>query len=222
MASALTLYPLDRVAYGSNFMALQVGGAAPSALTTATGWTLATVSLDNYSLFAYGTKRASATFNSVPLPGSNPDNSLGDCMRTDLPLSGQFSSANWDFGFPVIAVTIGGLQSGRMRVRLWRSRSPTASSPVWEITAGAQQAAEVTSLTTITEQLSNLTTYNPGVFNLSNEYLFVQLAWRITVAALLGGADSMVRVGSTSRIITSAFTTAEDLYKVGAGMTSGV
>lgn len=181
-ASGTTLYFLDSAAPGSNFGQLQVGGSAPSTATTATGWTVDTVGATNYALMAYASERLSTTFSGTAQPAGNPDNSLGDCFRSTSTLTGDFATGAWTIAVPVIAVSAAAGQDGRVRVRLWKSSNATGTSPT-EITAGAVAGTTVTNLTTGAEQVSTVTTASITGFSMTNEYLFVQIAWEITGAA---------------------------------------
>lgn len=219
MASSLTLYPMDRKAVGSNHLAVQFGGTVPATGTMSTGWTVDTVALDNYSLMSALSKRASSGFGSTAQPSTAPDNTLGDCLRTER-LSGSFVSGNWDFSLPVVASVLGGLQGGKFRIRIWRSSNADGSS-AFEITGSAQVTSAVTGIIAASEQACTLT-YNPGAFSMQNQFLFFQVAWHVTVAALSITSDVMMRSGVNSRIITPAFTSAEDIWKTAPGAGSGV
>lgn len=185
-------------------MDLQDGGTAPGTATTGTGWTVAKIAADRYARMDSQTERASGSFGTVAQPDGAPDNTLGDSFRSPVTLNGDFAAANWDFQFPVIAVSSGGDQDGAMRFRLWRSANADGSGAT-EITSATQQGATVTNLTTAAQQISSLL-FNPGAFTLTNEYLFVQLAWRITGAGGANTRDVLLRIGTDARVITSDFT----------------
>src|SRR6266496_3615030 len=120
-----SFYLLNALAAGSNMMALQDGGSAPATATTGTGWTVGTTAVANWSLMAALVKRLASTFAGAPAqPNAAPNNTLGDCFRTQLTLSGQFADGAWSFAFPVIAVVAGGTQDGRLHFRLWRGKDP--------------------------------------------------------------------------------------------------
>lgn len=202
--AAKTFYLLDALA--GNYMALQDGGSAPGTATTGTGWTVAKTAATVYSRMDAQTERAASTFGATAQPDGAPDNTLGDCFRTSTTLNGSFASANWSLAFPVIAVSSGGDQDGAIRVRLWRSANADGSGAV-EMTAGASQGTGVLNLATSAEQVSTVTV-NPGAETLTNEYLFVQVAWVITGAGGATTRDVLLRVGSTAVITTSDFTSA--------------
>lgn len=195
-----TFYLLNALASGSNHMDLQDGGTAPGTATTGTGWTVAKIAADRYARMDSQTERASGSFGTVAQPDGAPDNTLGDCFRTPQ-LNGDFAAGNWDFQFPVMAVSSGGDQDGAIRFRLWKSANADGSGAT-EVTAATQQCSTVTNLTTSAEQISSLL-FNPGAVSVANQYLFVQLAWRITGA---GTRDVLLRIGSSARILTTDFT----------------
>ena len=182
-SSGTTLYFLDSEASGSNFGSIQFAGSAPSTATTATGWTVDTVAAGNYALMTYGSERASSNFGSTALPNAAPNNTTADCFRTTSTLSGDFATGVWTIAVPVIAVSAAAGQDGRVRVRLWRSTSATGASAT-EITSGAVTGTTVTNLTTGAEQVSTVTTSSITGFSMTAEYLFVQIAWEITGAAV--------------------------------------
>jgi len=181
-SSGTDLYFLDSAASGSNFGQLQIGGSAPSAATTTTGWTVDTVAATNYALLDYGVERLSTTFSGTAEPAGNPDNTLGDCFRSTNVMTGDFATGVWTITVPVIAVTGASGQDGRVRVRLWKSANATGTTPT-EITSGAVVGTAVTNLATGAEQTSVATTSSITGFSMTSEYLFVQIAWEITGAA---------------------------------------
>jgi hypothetical protein len=201
--AAKNFFLLDALASGSAFMALQDGGGAPATATTGTGWTVGKTAAGNFSRMDSQTERSAATFTTTPQPNGAPDNALGDSFRTPATLTGSFASGNWTIPIPVIAVTNGGDQDGRIRLRLWRSTNQDGSSAT-EITGATQLGTTVTNLTTTTQQISTVT-FNPGAFSLAGEYLFFQLAWEITGAGGNNGRDVLIRIGASAEIVTSDF-----------------
>lgn len=177
---------------------LQDGGTPPSTATTATGWTSAKIASGNYSLMLYGTERASGTFGTTAQPASAP--TTNDCWRSENKLSGTFDSGTWNFTVSVIAVSAGGAQDGRIRIRAWRSPNADGSGAV-EITAGAVQGSIVTNLATATAQHST-GSFSPGAITLDEEYLFLQAAWEITGAGSSNSQDVLIRTDSTNSKLT--------------------
>ena len=171
-----TWYPTASAASGVAHGALSA--TAPASSTSATGWTVGTTAADNYARMAFGVERAAATFGATVQPSSGPDNALGDCFRTPAAQTGDYEAGNWTFAFPVRADTLGSGQDGRVRVRLWRSANADGSGAT-EITAGAVELTNVTDIATGADSTSS-GSVALGAVSLANEYVFVQLAWRVT------------------------------------------
>jgi hypothetical protein len=185
-----------------------IGESAVTAATTGTGWVVSTGSTNRSKLQA-ATERASTTFDANTYPTGGLDTTLKDAFRTENALNGDFASANWTFNFVVRAVTLGGAQSGRVHFRLFKADADGSNAT--EITSGIQSASTVSSISTSADFNSTLTV-NPGAFSISNQYLFVQIAWERTVAGGMTTSDVDFRTGSNSttgtRIVTSDFTPA--------------
>lgn len=206
-------YLIDSAAAGSSHGSLQIGGSAPATATTATEWIVNKNAAPRYALMVYGNNVAS--WSTTALPDTAP--TVDDCFRTntggganDGKLTGTFTSGNWTVSVPVIAVTSGGDQDGRIRVRVWRSANANGSSAT-EMTNGATQLSIVTNLTTGAAQTSSGSVAVTQNLTLTDEYVFVQLAWEITGAGGANGRDVLIRVGSTSSVTTTNF--AETLNK---------
>jgi len=166
-----------------------------------TGWIVGTGAI-NHSAFNSQVERAAATFVDTAPPDGTIDTVDGDCLRTTDRYSGEFAGANWDVNFACIAVTNGGSQDGRMRCRLFRGPN-TDGSGATEITDAQQLGGLVTNLTTSAQQTSTAT-FNPGPFSVTNEFIFVQLAWERTGAGGMTNADVDMRVGTTATRVVSA------------------
>jgi hypothetical protein len=179
-AANTTFYLTDAYASGSNHGALQQDGSAPADAATFTGWTVAGRAVGDFARMSYNTERGTASFSSTAQPSGGPDNALGDCFRIG-PLTGSFPAGDWNFSFAVRADSLGGTQDGRMNVRVWKSANADGSSAT-EITAGATALSTVTNLTTSASQNST-GTVTLGAVSLTNEYLFIQLAWEVTGVA---------------------------------------
>ena len=184
----------------------------PGAEATAspvTGWIVSTGST-LHSAFLAQVERAASTFVATAPPDGSIDTTNGDCLRSTETHTGSFASANWNVHFAARATTNGGAQDGRMRCRLFRSANADGASAT-EITAGQQQGGLVSNLATSATQVSTAT-FNPGVFTVTGEYIFVQLAWERTGAGGMTTADVNMRVGNSAgagtRVISSEFTPA--------------
>jgi hypothetical protein len=171
------------------------------------GWVVSTGST-NHSEYAVGVERAATTFTGTTVPDGTLDTSLFDAFRTTNAYNGSFASANWTFVFSVQATTNGGAQDGRIRFRLIKANADGSSAT--EITSGQQQGSLVSNVATTGTFESSLT-FNPGAFSVSNQYLFVQIAWERTGAGGMTTSDiNWVRGSgaSTGTRITSADFTA--------------
>lgn len=173
-ASVVTLYCNDPVVSGANAGTLQA--TAPTANTSATGWTVGGATAGTYSRQTYNVELTSAAFTSTVQPSDVPLNSAEDCWRYG-PLQGNFSRGTWYSSISVIAVTSGGGQDGRVRIKLWRSPNADGTGAT-EITqaAGVLVGSLVTDLTTTVAQSSIGSRMIPA-FSVNNEYLFMQVAW---------------------------------------------
>ncbi len=197
-----TFYPINAKATGANHMQLQDGGTPPTAATTGTGWGVDNHTPTKYASMSALAERIPGSFVTAPKPDAPPNNTLGDCWRSESPLTGLIVPGTWTFHFPVIAVTAGAGQDGRVRVRVWKGASATGSDAV-ELTGTTLLGALVTNLTTTTEQDSWCTWTPTADIVMNNDYLFVQVAWEITGQATDLNADVLFRVGYTARIETS-------------------
>ena len=137
------------------------------------------------------TNQASATFSGTAHPDGSIDTSTGDCWRTTNTYIGSFAAANWNLHFACRGVTQAGTQDGRVRYRLFRGANADGTGAT-EITSAHQQGGLVTNLLTSATQTSTAT-FNPGAFSVTNEYIFVQLAWERTGAGGMTTTDVAMR-----------------------------
>ncbi len=198
-----TFYLINAKATGANHMKLQVGGSAPATATTGTGWTAGTTQPTKYALMAALVERTAANFGASVLPAAAPDNTLGDCWRSESPLTGVFEAGDWTMHFPVIAVSNQSGQDGRIRVRVWKSASATGSGAT-ELTGATQLCALVTDLL-LTVQQDSWCTWSAPAVSMESEYLFIQVAWELTGAGTGSQTDILFRVGSSAYITTPNF-----------------
>jgi hypothetical protein len=175
---------------------------------TATGWVVGTGSTNHSAMFKEVERAASTFANTTPPDGSLDTTNIDFIPDLSGPYSGTFASANWTINFNVRAVTGGGAQDGRIRFRLFRGSNSDGTSAT-EITAAQQQCSIVTDVTTDADFNSSLT-FNPGEITLTNEYLFVQVAWERTGAAGMTNHDIAIRTGAAgptgTYMVTSDFT----------------
>lgn len=182
--------------------------SAPATANFAGGWGVGALTPTKYADADRGTDVArtqtDATYGWIATAPTSPLNSTrGNAWRTPTTLNGSFPSANWTYSFVMRAAT-GTAQRGAMRVRLWRSANADGSGAT-EITAGAAETGITTNATT-TNTTAITATVNPGAFSLANEYLFFQLAWKITTTG--SGNTSVYRMtqDTNNKIVTADFT----------------
>jgi hypothetical protein len=174
-----------------------------------TGWVVGT-GATLHSPFDAQSNQASATFTATTNPDGTPNTGAGagDCLRSTLAYTGNFASANWTFSFCFRGVTQAGAQDGRIRFRLLKGGDPTGAGAT-DISGSQQQASLVTNLLTTPTQTSSLIV-NPGAFEVSNQYIFVQMAWERTGAGGMTTTDVAFRIGNASgagtRVLSADFT----------------
>lgn len=211
MTALGAFYLLNSLFAGSTHQALQLAGSAPATATTGTGWTVGTTAAPSYAQMAALAERAASVFGSAAVPGDGgPDLTLGDCYMYG-PLTGMISGV-WVLTVPVIAVTSGGDQDGRLRARLWVSDSVTGAD-AREVTLGPLVSNTISNLAVGVAQNCTIA-FNPGRFGLQAEYFFLQLAWEVTGAGGAASRDVLVRVGTDAKVAVGL-----DLAAIPAGYT---
>jgi hypothetical protein len=164
---------------------------ASSAVTIADGWVVGTGST-LHSAYELNVERASTTFVDTAPPSGTLNTSLKDAFRTEFAYKGTFAAGNWDLHFVVRAVTNGGAQDGRIRVRLIKAAADGSNAT--EITSAQQLCAEVINVSTSADFDSSLTLALPQ-FSVTDEYLFFQIAWERTGAGGMTSSDINWRSG---------------------------
>ena len=206
--AAITWYATSNLASVHQEMSESDPGTEVYASPT-TGWVVGTGTGNHAGLDSQVELLATA-FNNTTQPDGTPDTTAGDCLRSTNTYNGTFAAGNWNVHFAVRAQTSGTGQDGRMRCRLLRGANADGSGAT-EITAAQQQGSIVTDLLTTVTQVSTAT-FDPGSFNVTNEYIFVQIAWERTGNASMSAADVNLRVGNASgsgaRVISADFTPA--------------
>jgi hypothetical protein len=201
-------------------------GAAPGDTTSGTGWTVAKVGANNYRMMVNGseisggfattiqpdnaaTPTADETWNN-PVPSTYTPPTLinaNDGISTLYEYNGYFPAGTWTFEFPLIAVSNGGTQDGRLRMRVYKA-TRTSTGDGWEniteLTTSTLIGSIVTNLTTSAIQNSDITWSAPQI-TLNNEFLIFKMAWHITGAANNNNADVLFRYGNTSLITSPEF-----------------
>ncbi len=204
--AAKTFYLIDALASGSNHLSLQDGGSPPTQAAITTGWVAATLAPTRYARMDSQTERASGALLTTPVePNSDPDNTLGDCFRSQNTLTGTFANANWSISMQVRGITrTTSTTDGRWRIRIWKSTDATGASPT-ELTGATLTTTQFTDLSNSVYQTLTAT-FSPGAeFTFTNEYLFIQVAFQLDGAGNNANADVHVCVGSSNSIITSDF-----------------
>lgn len=173
MASILTLFCNNPEQSGSSAGLLTL--TTPTASTSTTGWIQGTTAAGNYSRQSFRQERAAATFGATAEPSGSPLGLAQDSWRISAVTTGDFSAGTWYSSVSVIAVTSGGFHDGRANFRIWRSASADGTSAT-EISAGRMVGSLVTDVSTTVAQSSSAST-QIGAVSLTNEYLFLQVAW---------------------------------------------
>jgi hypothetical protein len=216
-----------------NLRQINVGGANPNRLwwdsataaaaaTSSSGWTVGTTAAGRYANLNNGTENANNQFSTTIVPDATAptvDNSYAataiytpptllnstDSISTLYEYNGVFPAGTWTFNFPVIAVSSGNNQDGRVGIRVFRGlRSGTAWTSVTEITSARLVGSTVTNLTTAAAQTSTVTWSAPA-FDLQNEFLIVKIGWEITGAGTTNTRDVLLRWGTGANITTPNF-----------------
>lgn len=190
--------------------------------TSITGWTVGKTAAGNYSDLSNGTERATNTFSTTIVPNATaplvdvsnatqppytpPDLIVSNiAIMTIYPYNAFFPAGTWTFTFPVIAVTAGGVQDGRMGIRVFKAgRTGNIFSNTTELTAARLVGTTVTNLTTTTAQNSTVT-WSAGNFRLNNELLIVKIGWEITGAGNANGQDVLLRYGTGATMTSPTF-----------------
>jgi hypothetical protein len=188
----------------SNFQ--EMSETSPGADATSSpivGWVVGTGSTNSAHMDA-GTTVPSANFTSTTPPDGTLDGTTGDGFRTTSTYTGNFAAAAWTFNFVVVGVTQAATADGRVVYRLFRGANADGSGAT-QITSAQQQASVVTDLTTTAQTSTH--SLSPGAITVTNEYLFVQVAWLRTGAGGHTTTDVIFRWGNTgTRVISAAFT----------------
>lgn len=215
--AAKTFYLKDALASGSNYLSLQDGGVAPAQAMTSTGWRVGTIGTNRYNLMDSQTEVVVLTGDTSGKPASNPDNTIGDCFRSENTLYGIFEATAWTIAIQVIGETQAtGTQDGRLRYDIWKSSNADGSSPT-KLTSAVLQSSAYTNLANSVYQTLSITWTPSDIIQFANEYLFIQVAHQITGAGNNAQCDCHIAVSSSSKITTSDFIAAPDVRVTHAG-----
>lgn len=171
-----------------------------------TGWIVST-GTTNRSEYRNDVEQAASTFADTNPPDGSLDTTNGDFWVSPSAITGTFASGNWTISVAVRAQTNGGAHDGLAYARIFRGPNQDGSSAT-EVTSAATAGTGVTNLATSATQVSTVTV-NPGAFAVSDEYIFIQIAWGRTGAGGMTNSDVNLRVGNGSgtgsRVVTSDF-----------------
>src|SRR4051812_13828542 len=187
-----------------------VDGTPQSAVNTGTSWKVAKTGANFSSDMVWGTAGTTGfTANGTTAkPDVAPANSGAGstiAFRTQNTYSQTFANANWVFQFAVRA-TVVSAQTGRVRVRVYRSVNADGSSPT-EIT-GSTQVGTTSGVLSTSADVTSTVTWAPGAeVTLTNEYMFFTIAWEIIAASGSNTADVFLRTGSASTPTGTVLTT---------------
>lgn len=185
----------------------QLTETAQTAATITGGWIVGSTAPGTllYSEFESGVERVETTFVATVFPDGVLNTTLKDAFRTPI-LSGTFAAGDFVFHGVVRAITNGGAQDGRVRVRVIRANLDGTSAT--ELTSAVQIGTTVVDVSTAADFDSSVT-ITLGAIAMSNQYLFFQLAWERTGAGGMATADIAFRTGSSTtagaRILTPDF-----------------
>lgn len=197
-----TAYLLDSLQAGSAHLATQLDGTAPTVANMTTGWVPGvTAATTPYRAMDSQAKPSTGwTATVLPAAATVPDNTAGDSWVLG-PFNGSFVSGNWTFTFGMIGVTrVGDTGTGAVAFRVMRGTNVTGAGST-EVTT-AQQVSSTGNVMGAT--VSVTATWAAPAMTLSNEYLFVEVAFKIVAAGQNSTTDTVFRAG-TSQIATTNF-----------------
>lgn len=193
-----------------NAQGVQGGITAPSITTSVAGCMMVEAyALDN-STNALTPPSGEIQRNSITNVNGSSGISLIDADET-LPVSGATGTRTattspppmGGFGSSLALKPLAALSgSVSLRLRMFRSTDPAGASPT-EITSSTQQSGTI--VATSGNNQSATISFNPGAVNLTNEYLFVELALTVVGAATDPSVDWFLVNSSLAFIITPDF-----------------
>jgi len=164
-------------------------------------------------------ERASSALQANVLPSAGPNNTLGDCFRSENKINGVFADADWSISFQVVGESRQkSTTDALLRLKLWRSVNADGSGAT-EVTESTIASTGFTNLRSNTYQTITATWAPGGIVTLTNEYLFLQAALQLVEAGDNNKADVHLAVGPANRVISSEFQSYNTMTT--AGLTSG-
>ncbi len=195
-----TFYIRNTVAWDSVHGHAQDGGLTPTTARIVTGWTVGNNAINTYALMVYGSEVARTTFNATVQPAGAPGTT--DCWRSTNKLKGSFAAGSWAFAVALRSATAAYTGRCQIKVRVWKSSSPTGSSPT-ELTASAQTIGPTAANLSTTVSVNITGTWSAPIVTLNDEYLFFQMACQVTAAGGGTTQDAVFVTDATNSKITS-------------------
>lgn len=200
-ASVLTLFLNNPIRGEANAGTLDL--TQPAASTSTTGWTVGTTVAARFSRMTYNVEVPAANFTATAQPSAAPTNIAEDCWRLSAVTTGTFSAGTWYSAASIIAVTNASSQAGRARFRIWRGQSPDGVG-VTELTRGTMVGSTTAALSTTVAASSSASTQIASSA-VTNEYLFLEMAWETTTAGTNANADALIRLGPVTSNVAGSF-----------------
>jgi len=184
------------------------------------GWTVAKVASGNSAEYIAGTKQASGALTSqttTPKPAAfNTGAAAANAIKSAAQYSGSFAATAWTLTFAVRAGTASS-QAGRIRCRVFTSQNANGSGATER--TGATQVGTTSAALSTTADVTTVVTWTPGTaFTVSNEYIFIVIAWEITTASGSNNGDVVMRTGNVAgasgcRFVTSILSPTPSLVR---------
>lgn len=178
---------------------------------TVGGWKVGKTSAGNSANLTVGTEQA--TFSSqttTPKPTGLVTGAAGDAWVSANPYNGDFDTSAWTIKIATRSVSTAMSGTGRVRVRVFASANADGSS-ARELTGSTQVGTTAGPGSTSADIISTVTWTPASAIHLSNEYIFIAMAWEIITASGSNNADNDIRTGSSgtttgSNVLTGNFT----------------
>ena len=179
-----------------------VDQTAAAAATLANGWVVGTGSTFSSEFQSAGGDRASTTFVGNTVPDGTLDLTLKDAFRSQYAWDGAFAAGNWTFQFAVVSTVQAGAADGQIVFRILKADADGSNAT--EITS-AQQVT--TTATNVGGTDVNITaTWAAPAWTITNQYIFVQVAWKRTGAGGMTTTNIRLRTGSSTTVGTTGLT----------------
>jgi hypothetical protein len=209
-------------ASGSNFAALKtaVTGTPGDYYYTGTGWYLKTYQ-DRVAQMSAGVVR-DAGWNGSDFTiyyDEPPSNTIANCFRSDTSIKGIFAAGTWNFIFQILAPAgASPYGNGYPFFSVWKGSAADGSNATQILTNRTHAAQTINT----TNERTFTTSVSLSELNFNNEYIFIQIGWRITTPGSNNAYNCQIRYGPTggSRVETSDFNPTQDVTVTGSGIDS--